>query len=158
MKTPRPAPLFRVVLGLTVCAFCFQAGRWTGRLQTLSETTGGSMVRDSGNEMVVAINRTEPKPKPVEPAPLVKAGDPVGEQADLITPLNVRDPSALVMAPSVGGAPFAGEIPPPPPPASSYKRARPKNPTAAELAESDRILKDLGRKPTPKDERYPKKF
>ena len=99
MKTPPVAgSIFRVGVALLLCAACFQVGRW---YQELSGPAFAHAKVDPGNEMVDASFRGAPEPasKIVEVAPLVAAGDPVGQGGDIITPLNVRDPSALVMSP-----------------------------------------------------------
>jgi hypothetical protein len=118
MKTPPSAgPLFRVGFALFLCAACFQSGRW------YQELSGPAQARhDAGNEMVSATFRGEPEPATKEIAPLVSVGDPVGESGDIITPLNVRDPSSLVMGP--GGAaicPPAEPVEPPAKPAAPRK-------------------------------------
>ena len=123
MTTPRLAgPLARVSIALLLCAACFQAGRW---YQELSGPASPVAKSDPGNEMVDASYRGEPEPAPktVEPAPLAAAGDPVGQSGDIITPLNVRDPSALVMGPGLS----MRECPPPPaaPPEPAAKEAKP---------------------------------
>lgn len=100
MKTPPLAGLVaRVSAVLVLCAACFQSGRW------YQELAGPAAVQaDAGNQMVSATFRGEPEaaPKTIEPTPLAAAGDPVGQSGDIITPLNVRDPSALVMGPGLG--------------------------------------------------------
>lgn len=100
MKNPSWAGLVaRVSAVLVLCAACFQSGRW------YQELSGPVAVQpDAGNQMVDASFRGEPEPasKTTEPAPLAAAGDPVGQSGDIITPLNVRDPSALVMGPGQG--------------------------------------------------------
>lgn len=92
---PLTGPVLRVAAALLLCAACFQAGRW---YQELSGPAAASAKADPGNELVTAKNRVDPA-QTVEPSPPVAAGDPVGEGGDIITPLNVRDPSALIMAP-----------------------------------------------------------
>ncbi|MFI5351202.1 MAG: hypothetical protein ACHQ2Z_16780 [Elusimicrobiota bacterium] len=101
-------PLLRVGLGLTLCAVCFAAGRWRGALEVLAE-------RSAGRE---AVATRAPKAAAIaEPRPGAAAsGRPVGEPEDIITPLNVRDPSALVMGPgSVDSVSRALKALPPPP-------------------------------------------
>lgn len=98
MKTPPAAgPVLRVAIALLLCAACFQAGRW---YQELSGTAATHAKADPGNEMVSATVVGAPTAKPIETAPPAAAGAPVGQGGDLITPLNVRDPSALVMGPA----------------------------------------------------------
>lgn len=93
---PLTGPVLRIGAALLLCAACFQAGRW---YQELSGPAVAHAKADPGNEMVFAQNRVDP-PKTVEPAHPAAAGTPAGESGDLITPLNVRDPSALVLAPA----------------------------------------------------------
>jgi hypothetical protein len=82
---------------LLIAAACFQVGRWYGEL----ETSAKAVHDPTGIEMVKATFRASPEaPKTVEPVPATNAGDPVGHSTDIITPLNVRDPSALVMGPA----------------------------------------------------------
>lgn len=114
MKTPPlTGPVIRIGAALLLCAACFQAGRW---YQELAGPRPAHAKADAGNEMVYAQNRVEPA-KTVEPAPLVAAGRPAGESEDIITPLNVRDPSALVMGPGAS----APECVPPPKPVKPMK-------------------------------------
>ncbi len=119
MKTPSLAgPALRVATALLLCAACFQAGRWYQEL-SVPAARHAKAAADPGNEMVSATFRgaAEPAAKTVEPAPLSAVGDPVGQAGDIITPLNVRDPSALVMGPSAGPpeciAPSAAPASPP---------------------------------------------
>lgn len=125
MKNPSLiGPVLRVASVLALCAACFQTGRW------YQELSGGPVVkRDAGNELVHATHArgAAPEEKIVEPRPLVAAGDPPGEGGDIITPLNVRDPSALVMGPG-GGAlcpPAASIVEPPPVPQQKRRRKEP---------------------------------
>ena len=84
----------------------------------------GRAVIDTGNELITARNGLPPSPVPAEVKPIASAGDPVGQGSDIITPLNVRDPSALVMAPGTAACPPSYAIAPPEPhaiPASKHK-------------------------------------
>jgi hypothetical protein len=102
MKPPPAAgPALRVGIALLLCAACFQAGRW------YQELAGSAVVQakaspDPGNETVAATPAATPttEASQVETSPPTAAGAPVGVGGDLITPLNVRDPSALVMGPA----------------------------------------------------------
>lgn len=137
MKTPRfVAPALRVSSALILCAACFQAGRWYQEL---------SIKAHPGNEMVSATHAgpVARAPGTVEVRPLVAAGDPPGEGGDIITPLNVRDPSALVMGP---GPEFNRPAPPPAPPEAAEPRVSPM-PRAKMKAplESGRLLELLKR-------------
>lgn len=103
MNIPSAAgPIMRVSVALLLCAACFQAGRWYQELSTPvhSET--------------IAASRTKPAVEVVEAKSLIGSGHPIGESGDIITPLNVRDPSALVMGPG-SYAPSEAATPPPPP-------------------------------------------
>lgn len=99
MKTPPAAgPVLRIGIALLLCAACFQAGRW---YQELSGPASAHAKGDPGIEMVDASFRGAPEPAAttVETTPSAAPGEPVGQPGDIITPLNVRDPSALVMRP-----------------------------------------------------------
>ncbi len=117
MRTyPWTGPAIRIGVALTLCAACFQAGRWYQELAVKS---------DPGTQMVASTFHGEPEPAAkAEPAPLVSAGNPVGVSGDIITPLNVRDPSALVMG--IGGGAYApSPAAPPPAPAPKMKMMPP---------------------------------
>lgn len=79
----------RVALALSLCAGCYEAGRWRQRLEALAAARPDSRV--------VIVERGD-KPVRGEGAGTAPGGV-IGEK-DVITPLNVRDPSALVMGPS----------------------------------------------------------
>ncbi|UPT72550.1 MAG: hypothetical protein M0D55_11330 [Elusimicrobiota bacterium] len=148
MKNPLPAPVVRVASALVVSAVLFQAGREVGRLE--SQAAGAGAKPDHGNEIVTATFRGEPEP-PAEVKPDVSAGKPLGETGDLITPLNVRDPSALVMG--IGGyACPSPEQPPsalPPVPKPSFKMDRMKK--AEEIPEG-RLLDLLKKQDKPRSD------
>lgn len=110
MKSPAPiGPVVRVSAALLLSAACFQVGRWTGQLETRAATT----TVDAGNAMVSPSHPVAPAPKTVEtPAPAA-SGSPAGTNDDVITPLNVRDPSALVMGPGATSCPAGSEVAPP---------------------------------------------
>lgn len=126
MTTPPLAgSVVRIGVALALCAACFQAGRW---YQELAGPRPAHAKADAGNEMVYAKNRTEPAAKMIETAPLVAAGRPAGQSEDIITPLNVRDPSALVMGPGASMqecVPSAASIAPAEPPAKLVKPLKP---------------------------------
>lgn len=87
MKPPLlMGPVVRVAAALLLCSACFQSGRW---YQELAAPWAEAAVRQAAP----APSRT------AEPAPLVDVGDPMSQAGDIITPLNVRDPSALVIGP-----------------------------------------------------------
>jgi hypothetical protein len=117
MKTPPYAgPVLRVLAALFLCAVCFQVGRWTGQLENRAV---------AANPIVTPAKAAEL----AEPKTLTTLGTPVGEGEDIITPLNVRDPAALVMGPGAG-APYSGSatLPPEPQavPASPARKLRKK--------------------------------
>jgi len=97
-NTSLVGPVFRVTAALVLCAACFQSGRW---YQELAGPGHLVVKRDAGNEMVQPTHSLAAQlgEKTVEQRPLEAAGDPIGETGDIITPLNVRDPSALVIGP-----------------------------------------------------------
>ncbi len=144
--------LLRVGLLLGLCALCFQSGRW---YQELSQpfSAHAKVKSDPGNEMVSASSRGEaaPLPKTIEPTPLASAGDPVGQSTDVITPLNVRDPSALVMGPGATDNPPAVVCPPPP--AFAVPRAK-----AVKPLKSGRLLELLKKGEADKKSDAPKSF
>lgn len=143
--------LLRVGVLLALCAACFQSGRW------YQELSGGPAHRsqakaDPGNELVTATAQTQaPAPKTIEPTPLASAGDPVGQPTDVITPLNVRDPSALVMGPgATDNPPTTCPIPPASPPARAFKPVKP--------LKSGRLLELLKKGEADKKSDAPKSF
>ena len=143
MKTPPHAgPVLRVGAALALAAACFQVGRWTGQLEKRAS------VSDPGNEMVSATFHGAPEPKKLEEVvTLVAQGDPVGKSPDLITPLNVRDPSALVMGP--------GAIDPPlcvPAPTSAAMRSPAARKLKKEPLPEGRLLDLLRKKNAPSDQ------
>ncbi len=147
----KPSTL-RVGILLGLCGVCFQSGRW---YQELSGPPAhhAKVKADPGNEMVTATFRgaAEPAPKTIEPTPLASAGDPVGQPTDVITPLNVRDPSALVMGPgATDNPPTVCPIPPVSPPAKAFKPVRP--------LKSGRLLELLKKGEADKKSDAPKSF
>lgn len=132
MKTPPLAgSVLRIGVALLLCAACFQAGRW---YQELSGPAAAKAKADPG-EPAVARSPVEPA-KIVEPAPLVAAGAPAGQSEDIITPLNVRDPSALVMGPAAAGCPPAA-VSDPEPPAKEIKPRKLKEGRLLELLKKE---------------------
>jgi len=116
--------VLRVAGALALCAACYEAGRWHGNLEAqAARTSQRPLAAASGaNGLAVA------EPAPATAAPGKAVGDP---EQDVITPLNVRDPSALVMAPYAAAAPQAAPAPaeeegyqeaPPSPPARIFPR------------------------------------
>ncbi|MFI5347003.1 MAG: hypothetical protein ACHQ51_11580 [Elusimicrobiota bacterium] len=98
----------RVALVLSLCAGCYEVGAWRARLEALGEPKPDSRV------IVVQREDKAIRNESTGMAP----GGAIGEK-DVITPLNVRDPSALVMGPG------ATENPPAPPPAVAPPAASP---------------------------------
>ncbi len=118
---PVMGPVFRIAIALVLCAACFQAGRW---YQELSGPAVAHVKTDPGTEMVSATFRGAPVPasKSLEIPQSSAPGAPVGEGGgDIITPLNVRDPSALVMGPG-SYCPPSATIAEPDPPAKETKQ------------------------------------
>lgn len=159
MKTPVLAgPVLRVGVALLLCAACFQAGRWYQELSSAGAPRRGTAKGDPGTEMVTATFRGDPEPGPknLETKPPTSApGDPVGQSGDIITPLNVRDPSALVMGPGASINPPEGVVPEPTPPSviepPPAPRAKPSKPL-----KSGRLLELL--KKADKKSAAPKSF
>lgn len=99
MRTPPSAgPVVRIGVALLLCAACFQAGR---SYQELSASASAETKEAAGAEPVAAsfVGPVKPEPSPVETSAQAAPGDVPGAGGDIITPLNVRDPSALVMSP-----------------------------------------------------------
>lgn len=90
---------FRVGLGLALCAACFEAGRWHGSLEAQAERTAARSMT------AVRGAKTAPAAEPPTGATGLAPGKALAESEDVITPLNVRDPSALVMGISQPAAP-----------------------------------------------------
>lgn len=96
--------MLTVAAMLALCAACYRLGEWHARM-----------------ELQAAVSAELP-------ARLARAGlatpaaDPLAQARPVITPLNVLDPTALVMGP---GAPSPQSAPPPPAPAplEDWRRA-----------------------------------
>jgi hypothetical protein len=109
LEAPRSAELslgtaLRLMLVVALCAGAYELGRRHEKLaaQSAPQTSG-----------VVIVERRDSKPE--RAAPSSAPGQAVGENPDVITPLNVRDPSALVMGPSGSEPPPAATAPVPTP-------------------------------------------
>ena len=114
----------RVSAVLLLLAVAFQVGRWTGQLESRS-------VIDTGNALIAPKNGLPPGPETLEVKPgSAASGDPVGQSGDIITPLNVRDPSALIMGPEAAYRPPSSTyaLPPEPPSAPAAPRKLRKKP------------------------------
>jgi hypothetical protein len=109
----------RVGFALALCGVCYQAGRWSGGLEAQSERSTDRSVASAR-----ASAKSVPSADTGTGAAGLAPGHPLGESADVITPLNVRDPSALVMGPWVATpAPQPQVEEPPTPPARVFPRA-----------------------------------
>lgn len=150
MKTPPAAgSIGRIGVALLLCAACFQAGR---SYQKLSASADDAATADTGSGYVDASFSGPSLQGPaVAPAPTAAPGDPVGQSGDLITPLNVRDPAALVMRPADHSCATPDAAEPEPrlsdPP---YKEPKPKKLKEGRLLE---LLKKEDKKSV-----YPKRF
>ena len=117
--------LLRVGFGLALCAACFEAGRWHGGLEAQADR--------SANRTMTAVRAAKalPAAEQLTGATGLAPGKAISEPEDVITPLNVRDPSALVMGPGATNAPFTQTIAPPStPPSAEPQSDEPKNPPA----------------------------
>ncbi len=117
MNIPLSVSVARTSSALLVAAVLFQAGRVVGRLE--GEASGPAVAGrgDPGTELVhSSFAGPHPMPATVETPQPANAGNPPGAE-DIITPLNVRDPSALVMGPGGGYSCPSPALPPPPEPA-----------------------------------------
>lgn len=155
MKIHLPAPVVRISLALAFSAVLFQSGREVGRLEGLSEGPKAGR-HDVGNEIVSATYRGAPEPAPVEAKPAVTVGDPVGKEPDVITPLNVRDPSALVMGPGASSFNSCPPVPAPLPP--DVEPARPAKARKIKPLAEGRLLELLKKKESPKELDVPKSY
>lgn len=106
----------RVALLLALCAGSYAVGRIQERTIAAAAAPASA---------VVVVEKSDSKPAAAAASPTAAPGHAVGEDQDVITPLNVRDPSALVMGPGATSAPPAADVPAPPAPRSSpLKRDR----------------------------------
>ena len=113
-------PALRVVAALALCAACYEAGRWHGNLEVQAEK--------APQKSLAAAPAAKPAPVAESVQSVGAPGKAVGEaDQDVITPLNVRDPSALVMAPFATQQP-AVQAAPPPPAEEGYREAPPSPP------------------------------
>jgi len=114
----------RIVAALALCAACYEGGRRQGSLEAQAART------PQRSAAVAAKSAAVVEPPPAASAPGKAVAEP---EQDVITPLNVRDPSALVMAPFAteqAAARPAGPAPddegdheaPPSPPARIFPR------------------------------------
>jgi hypothetical protein len=123
--TLAPMAALRVAAALAVCALCYKFGTWQGRLEA-----------QASHSPVVAVAAAAPAADPKHPEPGTSApGDPYGQEAAVITPLNVRDPSALVMGPGLYSDPPSSAVPPAP--GRPSRRAKPRK-------EGPRLIPDPG--------------
>jgi hypothetical protein len=113
--------LLRVGLGLALCAACYETGRWHGGLEAQAERTAP--------RPLVAARSAAPLPVAETRSGTAAPGQALGEPQDVITPLNVRDPSALVMGPGATDS-ASTRIQPPPPAAEPEADEPPSAPPA----------------------------
>lgn len=118
----KPLLMDRVLMGLfaaSVAMAVYQFGRQSGRAEALAQRPAAAAAPVAAPAPLLASPVAIPSAGAVDPKPLASAGDPLDQQGDIITPLNVRDPSALVMAPydpnpSYGAAANVASPPPMP--------------------------------------------
>lgn len=128
---------FRIAAALALCAACYQAGRWHGALEAQAARTSSRPLTS------VAAAKSAPVVESVATAaaPGKAVGDP---EQDVITPLNVRDPSALVMAPFAAESIAASHgVPPalPAPPSEEKLDETPPSPPARIFPRPDAKVK-----------------
>lgn len=99
-------PALRVAAALALCALSYKIGVWRERLDLAAREDLVAKVAAAPR-----VSRAAQATPVSAPAALEAPGGPVGESSDVITPLNVRDPSALVMAPTA----MQEQAAPPPP-------------------------------------------
>jgi hypothetical protein len=83
---PLLGPTTRVAAVLALCAACYQIGRWTRGLEVSAEPPTIVMIVP---HPIKSDGRVDPS-----------AGESLGTSEDTITPLNVRDPTNLIMGPA----------------------------------------------------------
>lgn len=119
LEAPKSAVLplsvfLRVFLLLALCAGAYELGRRHERAVAQASAPASA---------VVVVETADAKPARAAASPTAAPGEAVGESKDLITPLNVRDPSALVMGPGATDTPPPAAVPAPSRPrASPLKR------------------------------------
>lgn len=150
MKTPpESGSLLRIGVALLLCAACFQAGRSYQELKASAED-GPAPEKGPGSVDLSFVGQTLPAPT-ATPSATAAPGDPVRESGDLITPLNVRDPSALVMPPPQHSCPPQEATEPEGKPVEpAYKAPKPKKMKEGRLLE---LLKKEDKKSV-----YPKRY
>lgn len=135
MRTPTSAgPAVRVGVGLLLCAASFESGRWYQGLSALAAESAPAAAETAAAEFVGPLTPA----LPAAPAATAAPGEPQGHSGDIITPLNVRDPSALVMGP----AHFYQSCPPPEPSPRAVPRGEDKETKPRKLKEG-RLLELL---------------
>ena len=151
MKTPPLAgSVIRIGVCLLLCAACFQAGR---SYQELSAAASSFAEAKGAPEtgMIDASFVGPTLPAPGETSSPTAPGDVPGAGGDIITPLNVRDPSALIMGPSQHSCPPQEVAEPEGKPAEpAYKVPKPKKMKEGRLLE---LLKKEDKKSV-----YPKRY
>jgi hypothetical protein len=98
----------RAAAALILCAASYQFGRWAESVDSRTDAPR-SLVVGPRAETPLRSDGTRVAP-----------GGPVGEPPDVITPLNARDPSALIMGPGAAAPPPAAarSVSPPAPPSA----------------------------------------
>lgn len=120
--TVRPGAWLRVIGAVALCAACYKAGRLYGKLEAQAAASAPLPTRIAPT---VSGLRTVAEAPSATSAP----GNALDEQKDVITPLNVRDPSALVMGPGATSAPpDALAVPAEPKPLEPLQLDAPKDP------------------------------
>lgn len=102
----------RVALAVSLSAGCYELGRWTSRVED-------AQAAKPDDRVVIVERNAKPGPPEVKGT---AAGGPVGA-AEVITPLNARDPSSLVMAPFADAPPPAAAVPAPAAPSDEVPEA-----------------------------------
>lgn len=148
MRTPTSAGSpFRVGIWLLLCAASFESGRWYQGLSAPAVESAPAAAETPAAEFVGPLTPG----LPATPAATAAPGEPEGHSGDIITPLNVRDPSALVMGP----AHFYQSCPPPEPAPHAVPQGEPKETKPRKLKEG-RLLELL--KKADKNTGAPKRY
>lgn len=112
----------RVALAASLVVAAYEVGRWQERVLAADAAPKPASA-------VVVVEKSDKTAK-AEKGTGAAPGQAVGEPTDVITPLNVRDPSALVMGPSESSPPPAAapapqaDVPEVAPPPRVYKKAK----------------------------------
>jgi hypothetical protein len=115
--------LLRVLAVLALCALSYRAGGWRQKLEQGAQAGQGGARGPVASAEVRAVAPSAAGA--VSSIAAAAPGQPMGQSQDVITPLNVRDPSALVMGPSYS-LPQAPAMAPPLPPQQQSAPSRPR--------------------------------